>query len=148
MGKRIDLTGKKFGRLTAIKATEQRYHGKIVWECKCDCEKTCYVDADRLRRDKHLSCGCLHKDIYFDNTYPAKLNPERKLEKNNKSGIRGVHWDSTEKKWRAIINFKKVRYHLGYFGNIKDAAKARKQAEGKLHVEFLGWYKEYKKSVK
>lgn len=53
-----------------------------------------------------------------------------KMSRRNKSGVMGVHWDSTSGKWRAKIikpggQFK----HLGFFKNLGDAAKARKKAE-------------------
>lgn len=48
---------------------------------------------------------------------------------NNSSGVPGVHWCSTHKKWVAKITiFKKVR-RLGYFTNKSDAIAARKSAE-------------------
>lgn len=60
----IDLTGKKFGRLTALKLSEQKSadHNKTMWECQCECGNQCIVKGIDLRKGKTQSCGCLHKE--------------------------------------------------------------------------------------
>ena len=62
MGKALDLTGQKFGRLTALEATSERRNKSIVWKCLCDCENYVNVDASSLRRLRTQSCGCLKKE--------------------------------------------------------------------------------------
>lgn len=32
-----DLTGRKFGMLTAIRVVGRNKHNILIWECKCDC---------------------------------------------------------------------------------------------------------------
>lgn len=55
---------------------------------------------------------------------------------SNKSGIRGVNWDSRLKKWKAAIcKDQKINY-LGWFTNIEDAIQARKEAEERLYGEY------------
>jgi len=56
------------------------------------------------------------------------------LRKNNKSGVTGVHWYQITKKWCAMIKINNKGKNLGYFGNIFDAACARKSAENNLGV--------------
>ena len=53
-----DLNGKTFGRLTAIRKTEQRTKGKIVWECVCECGNVHYAMSSRLLSGHTKSCGC------------------------------------------------------------------------------------------
>lgn len=62
-------------------------------------------------------------------------NHWNKNKPNTKSGIMGVCWYKAYSKWRAriIINGKEI--HLGYFENLEDAIKARKEAEEKYHGE-------------
>lgn len=62
MPKIIDLTGQKFGRLTAVSATLGS-DGRKDWFCRCDCggEKT--VPSIRLRTGKTQSCGCLRAEV-------------------------------------------------------------------------------------
>ena len=52
-----DITGKRFGRLTAIK-----YIGGSLWECKCDCGTTIQVMTGKLTSGHTRSCGCLQKE--------------------------------------------------------------------------------------
>lgn len=56
--------------------------------------------------------------------------------KSNKTGVRGVFWNSQKGKWQARINLNKKNYHLGFYDNIEDAKAARKEAEEILYKEF------------
>lgn len=51
--------------------------------------------------------------------------------KSNTTGITGVHFNKSRKKYEAYINAYKCRYRLGRFKTIKEAATARKLAEQK-----------------
>ena len=55
----LDLAGQRFGRLTAVRPTEERLNRQVVWECKCDCGNTAFAGAGNLRRGSTKSCGCL-----------------------------------------------------------------------------------------
>lgn len=59
MGKFIDLTGQKFGRLTVIHRVENDKYGKPRWLCKCDCGNEHYATTHNLRSGHVKSCGCL-----------------------------------------------------------------------------------------
>ncbi len=61
MGKFIDLTGQRFGRLTVIKRIEN-HNSNTRWLCKCDCGNECYVQGCDLKSEKQKSCGCFSKD--------------------------------------------------------------------------------------
>lgn len=52
-----------------------------------------------------------------------------RLQKNNKSGIRGVYWDKTNQKWVAKIGANNKSISLGHYTNKEDAMKARKNGE-------------------
>lgn len=62
MGKFIDITGKRFGRLTVISRSHVNQNKFIVWECKCDCGNTTYVVAHQMKHGKVQSCGCLNQE--------------------------------------------------------------------------------------
>lgn len=62
MGKKIDLTGQVFTRLTVVKESTERKGGSIVWECLCDCGNYASVTSTHLVREKTKSCGCLSKE--------------------------------------------------------------------------------------
>lgn len=55
-----DITGQKFGRLTALYPTEKRYCTTVVWHCHCDCGNEVDVPYNSLYAGKK-SCGCLKK---------------------------------------------------------------------------------------
>lgn len=62
MGSAKNLTGQRFGRLTALKATKERKQGAIVWECLCDCGNKVLVARNNLEQHNTLSCGCLQAE--------------------------------------------------------------------------------------
>ena len=62
MRKFKDITGKRFGRLTAL----YRLHntkGRTKWLCVCECGNLVEVALRELIDNKTKSCGCLHKQI-------------------------------------------------------------------------------------
>lgn len=65
MGAALDLTGKRFGRLVAIKRGEDelrkdgRHNSTFI--CQCDCGNIVRVVSSRLKSGNTQSCGCLHK---------------------------------------------------------------------------------------
>lgn len=61
------------------------------------------------------------------------LQQNTKTFKNNTSGVKGVSWNSRDKKWVATIHTKGKTHYLGGFGNIEDAKKARLDGEEKYH---------------
>lgn len=61
MGKLIDITGKRFGRLLVIER-RPTINRKAYWSCKCDCGNTITVSASSLLCGKTRSCGCLRKE--------------------------------------------------------------------------------------
>lgn len=62
MSKFIDLTGKKFNRLTVIKRAENSRDNKAQWECVCTCGNITTVRATCLKSGSTKSCGCLNKE--------------------------------------------------------------------------------------
>ena len=62
MGKPIDLTGQRFGKLLVLQRGE--YHiepsgrGVITWICQCDCGTIKSICGSSLRKGKTKSCGC------------------------------------------------------------------------------------------
>lgn len=62
MAKAMDLTGERFGKLTAIEIAERDSFGHIKWRCKCDCGNEVVTYTGRLRNGNTRSCGCLVKE--------------------------------------------------------------------------------------
>lgn len=57
MGKALDLTGKRFGQLTAIRRVENNAWGKAQWLCQCDCGEKIEVIASFLNTGKKTCCN-------------------------------------------------------------------------------------------
>lgn len=53
----------------------------------------------------------------------------RSMPRTNKSGVVGVRWIKTDRKWRALIQVDGRQRHLGYFDTLDAAAAARARAE-------------------
>ena len=67
---------------------------------------------------------------------PVQSSANTGLRKNNKSGCTGVSWCKRENCWRARFFVNKEEILLGYFNNLDDAIKARKEAEEEYQKEY------------
>jgi len=72
----------------------------------------------------------------------SKNNMNKKLAKNNTSGVKGVNWHNRDSIWESSITYNKQRIYLGRFRNFKDAVRIRKEAEEKYQREYA-----YDKSI-
>lgn len=149
--KHKDLTGVKFGRLTVLEDLG-KIDNQYFCKCKCECGSIKIIKSKLLISKHTKSCGCLSsesviknqklafekfKDKYLvEGTSLSMIKKENPI-KTNTSGVTGVTWDKRREKWMAQIIFKGKHYYLGRYDNKEDAVKARKEAEEKLHKEFL-----------
>ena len=62
MGKLIDLTGQKFGRLTIIKVSHRDKNRQYHWVCKCKCGNEKIVLGNCLKNGTTRSCGCYNQE--------------------------------------------------------------------------------------
>lgn len=152
-----DITGQRFGKLTALHPTERSVKHSVVWLFKCDCGREIEAPSESVKWRNRVSCSycrlesqkkqalMMEKNCGHIEGTQVSLILSKKLNINNTSGYKGVHWVKAKKKWLAIIQFKNIIYRLGLFKKIEDAIKARADAEERLHGPFLEWYEEYKK---
>jgi hypothetical protein len=61
-GKKHDLVGMVFGRLTVLADSGRSPQGAILYKCLCICGKYSTVRAGHLRSGATKSCGCLEKE--------------------------------------------------------------------------------------
>ena len=55
-----DIAGNRFGKLTAIRPTQERGRGGCaVWICRCDCGNEVRAETRQLTSGSRRSCGCL-----------------------------------------------------------------------------------------
>jgi len=67
----------------------------------------------------------------------AQNQYNRKLNKNNTSGVKGVFWDKKRDMWNAQIVRNGKKIYLGLFKSIERAAAAMKAARSEYHGEFV-----------
>lgn len=76
--KKIDITGKRCGRLVVLKCVGvERPSGEAVWLCQCDCGKRSKHRGYNLRTGRTKSCGCLQGEKGRENL--AKVRHKRWL---------------------------------------------------------------------
>ena len=81
-----DITGLKFGRLTAIEPTDKRQSGNIIWKCQCDCGNEKFIRTGDLYSNATKSCGCLNREritthgMYKSSIYTAWDNMIQRCE--------------------------------------------------------------------
>lgn len=145
----IDLTGKKFGKLTVLSRLGQSKSRKVLWNCRCECGNETVAESHKLLSGETKSCGCLRihagkkvqayneKNLVKDGVFTPLL--KSKLRVDNQSGYKGVSIVKRKNKikYQARICIKNKDIHLGYFDTIEEAIKARKIGEEKYHKPYL-----------
>lgn len=152
---RVDLTGRRFGRLTVIEATEKRDSKKSVyWRCVCDCGRETEATEGELMQGLVMSCGCLQRENQqkiaqrlhrIDGTC-IEILEKRKYRRDNTSGFRGV-LKTDNGRYRAYINFKRKRYYLGTYDDYETAVQERMKAEEVIYNGFLADYYQWKEKT-
>ena len=81
MGALRDLTGMRFGKLTAVERDSSIRAGRTFWICQCDCGEIVSVRSNGLLTGNTQSCGCTRRDKLVarnksNSTHGAKRNGE------------------------------------------------------------------------
>lgn len=67
MGKFIDLTDRRFGRLTVISRAQDHFTKSgarvTMWHCVCDCGTKKDITANALKKGATVSCGCYSSEV-------------------------------------------------------------------------------------
>jgi len=126
---KTDLTGMKFGRLTVLRLSKERFLDQVSWDCLCDCGKTTIATTTHLRKGFKKSCGCYHDEAASER---AKTHGESKsrlykthqalknrcLNKNCKAyknyGLRGITVCDEWLGENGYLNFREWAYKNGY----------------------------------
>lgn len=66
--KEKDITGMKFGRLTAIERAGTT-KGRVIWKFLCDCGNIHYTYKSKVVCGKTLSCGCLLRERVIEGNH-------------------------------------------------------------------------------
>ena len=62
MGLRVQLVGRRFGRLSVTGFSHYGLRRRTYWECLCDCGGRKVVSGSSLLRGTCKSCGCLRRE--------------------------------------------------------------------------------------
>lgn len=133
MGKRIDMTGERYGKVTVVSYVGVSEDRRALWKCECDCGKTFITRGKDLRQGKVNSCGCDRKEhcrermINVNTTHGKRYTRlyvvwrdmlSRVQNKNHKSfkdyGGRGI---TICDEWMRFENFYKWAMESGYDPN-------------------------------
>ena len=156
-GRRKDITGKRFGTLTALERSDKYIEypdrgKKYLWKCQCDCGEIVYRLPEKLRNEVNSACEkCLadrkvkamvENAGFVEGTQLNKIVSKKPLS-TSKSGVRGVFFNNKTGKWRAMLKFQGVNHYLGEYKDIEDVIEARVCAEEKYFTPILERYDEH-----
>jgi hypothetical protein len=60
--RRIDITGKRYGRLVVLSYSHSN-KGFAIWNCQCDCGNTKIIYGASLKKGLTISCGCYRSEV-------------------------------------------------------------------------------------
>ena len=149
-----NITGQRFGRLTAMYPTKKRdAKGFVIWHCRCDCGNEPDVSYNNLMYCGQQSCGCRKKEhdqelgtlLTHVGGTSLEMIQSQKLPRENTTGYKGVYL--VRGKYLAKIVFQKKQYFLGTYDSIEEAAAARKSAEALLFGETAAFIQKWKESA-
>lgn len=117
MGKLIDLTGQRFGRLTVIERSDDYIvpsgQHKPRWLCKCDCGNEVVVWGMSLRNEGTRSCGCLNSELTAERNKNRKKYNEYDL-----SGEYGIGYTSKgEEFYFDLEDYDKIKDYCWYINS-------------------------------
>lgn len=109
----MDITGKKYGKLTVVRLSYRDDVGRLRWCCRCSCGKQCVVAGTSLRLGTTKSCGCARKDarrthgLSKSSEYASWMAMMHRCENPGRTsyadyGGRGI---SVCKRWQKFENF-------------------------------------------
>ena len=154
---KYDLTGQRFGRLTALYFLNKENRVKnSYWHCRCDCGNELDVYTGSLLGGLTQSCGCWNREQsrkmhdhmhYQDDTCVEVLKRCCTDTGRNKSGFRGLFLMNNGK-YRASITFQGKHYNLGHYAFFDQAVQARLDAEEVLHKGYIRAFEQYEEKAK
>ena len=60
--RKLNLIGRRFGKLTVVEQDGKDNSGHTTWKCKCDCGKMTIARGSHLKNGDIQSCGCIGKE--------------------------------------------------------------------------------------
>lgn len=120
-----EYIGRKFGLLTVIDIIRHS-KGYILFRCRCDCGRELEVKKADVLLGRVENCGCVgFKPVNEIEAKKLEYPIQGRIPKNNKSGCKGVTYNSKKNKWVARLMYKGTNYYLGEYSDLTDAINAR-----------------------
>lgn len=103
MGKFVDLTGKRFGKLVVKSLFGKNKYGSVKWLCECDCGGTCYAYSSELNDGTRKACkNVLHRRLLnrveFDEhsayIYVSGRDKPAIIDKEDYEKAKNFHWNN------------------------------------------------------
>ena len=106
MKKIIDITGKKFGKLTVITESKVRKYNRVTWYCRCDCGRDKFATSNDLQSGKVKTCG--NKECRNINTEAA----HKAVTTHQQSGTRlySIWINMKQRCDKNLKNYEKINY--------------------------------------
>jgi hypothetical protein len=147
----LDLTGKRFGKLTVIERVGATKKYNALWLCRCDCGNTTKARGTSLKRGETVSCGCMVEDrvnkmlkvLNEDKSIDGVVVPllTKKVRSDSKTGHKGVSKRVRKGKeyYEVYITIPKTgkKRYVGSFKDLNKAIEARRQAEIEYHQPYI-----------
>jgi len=105
MRKKLELSGKNFGKLTALKIIGIK-NSHTIWECKCDCGNIINAVGSQLKIGETKSCGCLTREASRKSKNLFKLGEDNRYYKHGLSQSKRYKCHMTRKRKLKIKNQK------------------------------------------
>lgn len=145
-----DLTGERFGHLTAIRKLPYDGTNNNLWLCQCDCGQMTEVVSSALTRGVRVTCGSqahqeehtekgrkvIKEKLYVDNLAVGRIDSSKiKRSKRNTTGVTGVWFSKQKNRYIAEIKLNGLKSYLGSFKTLEEAKAARLEDERKILKE-------------
>lgn len=124
----IEMTGKKFGRLTVLKKAEYKTKARQAhWWCRCECGNELIVNGSSLRRGLTKSCGCLREEYWKKEKAPCRS--AQRIECNGEmltfaqaSLVTGILENTLRRRYKNGLRGKTLFHQSGYAPRSKATA--------------------------
>lgn len=126
-----DVVGTVNSRGSLICRVDYRilYVHRIAWALHYGCEPPEIIDHINGIPSDNRICNMRAATTQQNNW-------NRGVHRRNKSGIKGAHWSSLEKRWRSSVKVNGKSIHLGWFDTAEEAAAAYRIAARRYYGEF------------
>lgn len=94
---RIEMAGKKIGKLTVLSEVGKKSNKCLMWLCKCDCGNEIQVKGTYLRNGDTKSCGCISKGNAHNRTGYKNISGSYWYHVKSNASRRGIPFEITEK---------------------------------------------------